>query len=325
LAQSFEVGVIQRTPIPSLNSTDRSTLARLAHQIWALKRSLDTQTETSHAFILPALLSAEGDTFDARASVFTEQVGKIDSEIAAIQAQIDVRCFDLYGIDEADQRAIAQGFAVGTVEFGDTEADETVGDADADKDGDNDSGGNANTVTLALAADLSSWLTGVAFGRFDVRLATGECPLPGVPEPFAPLPVCSPAMLAGDDGLPLTIPPAGYPIEFPENGLFVDDPGHARDLTTTVRAVFDEVFKENADAWWNDLEARLDPKNHDMRAWLAASFFEHHLKRHSKSRRKAPIIWQLAVPSGRYSIWLTRTALVATASSRSRMMWSPQN
>ena len=35
-----------------------------------------------------------------------------------------------------------------------------------------------------------------------------------------------------------------------------------------------------------------------------SSFFEYHLKRYSKSRRKAPILWQLAVPSGRYSVWL---------------------
>ena len=38
---------------------------------------------------------------------------------------------------------------------------------------------------------------------FDVRLATGERELPGEPEPFDPLPVCSPGMLVGDDGLPV--------------------------------------------------------------------------------------------------------------------------
>ena len=31
---------------------------------------------------------------------------------------------------------------------------------------------------------------------------------------------------------------------------------------------------------------------------------EHHLKRYSKSRRKAPLLWQLGTPSGRYSVWL---------------------
>ena len=37
-------------------------------------------------------------------------------------------------------------------------------------------------------------------------------------------------------------------------------------------------------------------RGHDLRTWLATGFFEHHLKRHSKSRRKAPILWQLGTP-----------------------------
>ena len=86
--------------------------------------------------------------------------------------------------------------------------------------------------------------------------------------------------------------------------MLVDDPGHAQDLPTAVRAVFDVVFGADADRWWNDVAALLDPKGHDLRVWLAGSFFEHHLKRHSKSRRKAPILWQLGTPSGRYSVWL---------------------
>src|SRR5690606_12825695 len=47
-----------------------------------------------------------------------------------------------------------------------------------------------------------------------------------------------------------------------------------------------------------------DPKGHDLRTWLSKSFFEHHIKKHSKSRRKAPVLWQLGVPSGKYSVWL---------------------
>ena len=44
------------------------------------------------------------------------------------------------------------------------------------------------------------------------------------------------------------------------------------------------------------LAGLLEPNNSDLRVWIASSFFEHHIKRHSKSRRKAPILWQLATP-----------------------------
>jgi hypothetical protein len=89
-----------------------------------------------------------------------------------------------------------------------------------------------------------------------------------------------------------------------KNGILVNDPGYRRDLTAEVRAVFDGVFGASADDWWHAAAALLEPKDHDLRAWLASSFFEYHLKRHSKSRRKAPILWQLGTPSGRFSVWL---------------------
>jgi len=75
-----------------------------------------------------------------------------------------------------------------------------------------------------MVTSLLSWALGVAFGRFDVRLATGERSAPTEPEPFDPLPVCSPGMLTGDDGLPLSQPPAGYPLAFPADGLLVEQP-----------------------------------------------------------------------------------------------------
>ena len=54
----------------------------------------------------------------------------------------------------------------------------------------------------------------------------------------------------------------------------------------------------------DEAAALLDPRGHDVGAWLRSGFFERHLKLHSKSRRKAPILWQLGTPSGRYSMWL---------------------
>ena len=174
-----------------------------------------------------------------------------------------------------------------------------------EEDGDDDEEDTEASVNSdALIADLVSWAVGVAIGRFDVRLATGVRTVPIEPEPFDPLPICSPATLIGDDNKPSACAPADYPLRLPESGIFVDDAGHPRDLSAAVRAVFDTVFGATASVLWNEAAAVLAPKSHDLREWLAANFFEHHLKRHSKSGRKAPIVWQLATPSGRYSVWL---------------------
>lgn len=297
---AYDVGVVARTPVPALGNSELRNLAALTRRIWSLKRSLDTRTETSHAFTLPALLQVAGADVAARAAAWSEHVRTVEAELVAIQAEIDERCFDLYGIDEADRRTITDGF--GTRGSEDASSD---GANDAEDDTGEDTNENESTVdATGLAAELVSWALGVAFGRFDVRLATGARPIREEPEPFAPLPACSLGMLTGEDGLPLSRPPAGYPLAFPQVGVLVDDLGHAQDLPTAVRAVFDAVFGAGADRWWHDVAALLDPKGHDLRVWLAGSFFEHHLKRHSKSRRKAPILWQLGTPSGRYSVWL---------------------
>jgi len=41
-----------------------------------------------------------------------------------------------------------------------------------------------------------------------------------------------------------------------------------------------------------------------VRDFVAREFFSEHIKRFSRSRRKAPIYWQLATPSASYSVWL---------------------
>lgn len=57
---SYEVGVIQRTPIPDSTPEMINLLYPLAHSAWSLKYNLDSISETSHAFTLPALLQIEG-------------------------------------------------------------------------------------------------------------------------------------------------------------------------------------------------------------------------------------------------------------------------
>ena len=263
LAQSFEVGLMQQTPLPDLSTEQKSRLATLARRAWSLKRTLDTIEETSHAYVLPAALRARLADYDPVA---------IEAELSRIQIEIDSIAFDLYGFNEAD-RAAVQG----------TQGVANEGDAEDSADDEGDDEDSASPIDHT--AGLLSWAVGVAFGRFDWRLATGERAAPAEPEPFDPIPAKSPGML----------PDGAAPFHAHE-GILVDDQGHPHDLARLVEEVLARV------------EA---PVPEDVRRWLRRDFFAFHLQRYSKSRRKAPIYWPLSTTSGSYTLWLYYPSLIS--------------
>lgn len=253
LAQSFEVGLIQQTPLPNLSAEKKAILGALARRAWSLKRTLDTKIETSHAFLLPVALRTRQGDFDPLS---------IEAELVEIQAEIDSIAFDLYGFSESDrQAALGQG-------SGDLATNDRVEDEDTD---------DAEPEVPPIDA-LLSWAVGVAFGRFDSRLATGERVKPAEPDPFDPLPAKSPGMLP--DG---AAPFHGYA------GILVDDQGNQHDLARLVEEVLNRVKVSVPD---------------DVRRWVQKDFFAFHLQRYSKSRRKAPIYWPLSTGSGSYTLWI---------------------
>jgi hypothetical protein len=265
-ARSFEVGVIQKNPVPHLTPEQREQLATLARHAWSLKRTLDTVEETSHAFLLPAALRDRLGPFDPAA---------IEAELARIQAEIDAIAFDLYGFAEADRQA-AQ-----SQPGGDGEAPQ----ADADEDDDTDADEDDEAASAPPQDALLAWAVGVAFGRFDWRLATGERAAPPAPDPFDPLPARSPGML-----------PEGAEPFHRHPGILVDDPGHPHDLARLVEEALARVGA---------------PVPDDVRRWLRRDFFPFHLQRYSKSRRKAPIYWPLATASGSYTLWVYSPSLTS--------------
>lgn len=251
----FIVGILQKMPWRVPQGELRRRLQGLARRAWSLKRSLDTTNETSHAFELPA---------GVRSKVGAIDVPAIERELADLQREIDELAFELYGLGAEDRATIEASTKRAP---SDSEDDTSSDDEDADDEAAVGEGSDA----------LRSWLVGVAFGRFDPRLATGERPIPPEPEPFDPLPTRSPGMY----------PEGEEPADRPD--ILVDDEGHPNDLAMRALAVAERV---KVDA----------PEN--LRAWLAKEFFPLHIKMYSKSRRKAPIYWQLATPSASYSVWL---------------------
>ncbi len=253
-ARSYDVGVLEKTPIPAIEAVRESALANLAHRSWSFKRTLDTIEETSHAFLLPDVLRARLGDYDPPA---------IEAELVRIQTEIDAIAFDLYGFKEADRAAVQGNRGVANDDEG-----------SADDEGDDED----CAAPIDQTAGLLSWALGVAFGRFDWRLATGERAAPSEPEPFDPLPAKNPGML-----------PDGATPFHAHAGILVDDPGHPHDLARLIEEVLARV------------EA---PVPEDVRRWLQRNFFAFHLQRYSKSRRKAPIYWPLSTTSGSYTLWV---------------------
>ena len=289
----FEVGQVKRLPWPKLAESEKSRLGRLAGRAWSLKRFMDTGSETSNAFVVPGLLQVRAATLTRRVSSWRGRLSMADRELGRIHDEIDDIGFLVYGIQGEDRRRIEQGLLDTNIQ-----AKEVV--AGTDGEGADDWEG-VEVDAARMVTSLISWCIGVALGRFDVRLATGARLFPSEPGPFDPLPPCSPGMLVDGDGLPVEAPPPNYPLAFPTDGILVDDPGHYRDLNQAVRAVFDMIF-EDADASRDEAAEILGTA--DLRTWLARDFFESHIRGYSKSRRRAPIFWQISTSSGSYSVWV---------------------
>ncbi len=190
----------------------------------------------------------------------------LEEELVRIQAAIDDIAFDLYDFSETDREAV-------------TNSSGMVGDG-ADGEEAPDKG---NEVPADIHNSLLSWAVGVAFGRFDWRLATGEREPPPEPEPFDPLPAKSPGML----------PDGAVPFH-DHAAILVDDPGHTHDLARLVESVLERV------------KVPVPPA---VRRWLQREFFKVHLKQYSKSQRKAPIYWPLSTATGSYTLWIYYPAL----------------
>jgi hypothetical protein len=159
-------------------------------------------------------------------------------------------------------------------------------------------------MAVDLVRELISYAAGCAFGRWDVRFATSEKLAPSLPDPFDPLPACSPGMLQGPDGLPATEILPGYPLDIPWDGILVDDPGHPLDLEARVQRVLEVIWKDRWEAIEREACEILGVNG--LRGYFRkpAAFFADHVSRYSKSRRQAPIYWPLSSSWGGYTIWL---------------------
>ncbi len=212
---------------------------------------------------------------------------KVRGYIAQLQYDETERLFSRAPLCQADtpplvpecNDLVASALNIGapSVAFLLSEIGRASGLTEAEEDGDDDVGEPSEESSDDLRR--LSWLVGVALGRFDIRAATPLRESPAV-DPNAPLRARSPGMLQDNASA------------FGEGrGILADDVGHPDDIVDRIGEVCDAVQCDVG-----------EPEQ--VRRTLAQEFFAQHIKMYSRSRRKAPIYWQLGTSSASYSVWL---------------------
>lgn len=139
--------------------------------------------------------------------------------------------------------------------------------------------------------DVISHAVGCIFGRWPLKPAVPEAEKTGSCI-FDELPALQPGRNGNRNGEGQNVIP--------------DDPDDSDDMIRHVRKVLDLIWKDRAEIIEKEACEILGVEN--LRLYLRkpgkGGFWEDHLARYSKSRRKAPIYWPLSTPSRSYTLWL---------------------
>jgi len=152
-----------------------------------------------------------------------------------------------------------------------------------------------------MAYEIISNLLGIAFGRWDFRSVQDPELIPQFGDFFDVLPFMP--------EVSLNEIPSDYPVDVPDDGIFVSDTKHYRNISQSVTKVIYQLWPDNGDKIINELcEIGVFNKLEDFLD-SPTGFFDFHYKRYTKSRREAPIYWPISTFSGSYTIWLYYPAL----------------
>jgi hypothetical protein len=133
------------------------------------------------------------------------------------------------------------------------------------------------------APAVLSYLVGVGFGRWAIETNVRDRPVDATKD------------LWESPSWPAAL--SSRTVQSPD--VLMDAPGDPRDLPSQILRIGSELRSSD---WIEQIAASLPGGS--LSAHLRRRFFADHLKRYSMLGRKAPIYWQLQVPSKAWGLWL---------------------
>jgi len=279
----FQKSMVQSIPFAEFSGDLRQKLRQHFDSAIGARARLHSSDETSLFFVGPNIAESTtngGEELNLRSLLNSDLEGDI---AAALGLEYD----DLRAIESDIWDALSVRKVVGEREEDDLDEDEA----------------RSQPAKFSVLHDCVSYFIGASFGRWDIRLQAKRDRGATRPDPFAPLPCAPPAALSGPDHLPVVRPGVisseahltDYPVKIFGDGISHDDEGDGRDLIGRIKTYIATIANDSEAAALTDA---------DLRLWTRTRFFEEHIRRYTRGRRKAPIYWQLATPSSRYSVWL---------------------
>ena len=163
---SFDVGAVQKVPIPRISVPASIGIKKAFFDIWSEKRRHDSVNEVSHVFVAP-WLGTRVTELQAFEDQLAESSNRIVSYVLEKQEAVDLVVEELYGFKiPADEMSMS--------------AEEEQGDEEEQL-----------TNHLNAPFMLTSYLVGVAFGRWAIPVNIDEL-RKSPADPFAPLPAQAP-------------------------------------------------------------------------------------------------------------------------------------
>ena len=294
----FEVGLVDRLPWPDVPAETRTLLEQLAKRIVKLKLEWANVTEPS-SYFFRALLPTECGLPLADIAVTRSAIQqKHTRSITEAQSQIDELAADVFGLSQSERAEVNRSSRRGyNIPMDDRETGVLNSEDVASLD---------DAVTpSAVTESVMSYCVGVIFGRWDVRHQTNMTDETPLLDPYLPIPLLAPGILL-EGNLPFSGKcSADYPIRIDGDGIMVDDADHTDDIMRRVRDVLELIWRGRAGAIEKESCEILKIK--ELREYFRrpskGGFWDNHITRFSKGRRKAPIYWLLQSSKKNYGLW----------------------
>jgi hypothetical protein len=276
---SYYPGVIQKTPLPKLRPESIQLIRNHVTDIIRCEQALDARTEVSHLFHSPFISrsSLVDAANDCQSATSNERL-----EVEKKQEAIDTLVSEAYGFTSAEEAGLLRRVVEDDLdELDDLSEDEVA---------------SATCETRTIATDTISFVIGCCFGRWSVDSACfGTLPALTV-DPFSPLPIAPPAFNLSDAKMP------GLGVI----GILVDDADNSCDIVRMLRSGLEIIWGDRSEAIEREARELLGVK--ELRDYFRrpakGGFWNDHVSRYSKSRRKAPIYWLLQSSHRNYGLWL---------------------